>query len=344
MKKKILVIALSIITLTLNATIWRVSQDDSYLPHFKTVQEAVDGSSAGDTIYVYPGVYEGILLNKPLSIFGAGYYLNENLNDSIIRFKSGTSIATITVNKLGSNSCLQSISIHAGAPSVYCDSVSVFKISNCHIVGGISLRNSSNIIIQKSIVGGSYFSINGRLTSNGYQSWWIGNIVGWIAIGGFDCRAVTIKNNVVSDRSISFNENSEIYIKNNLISGDIGVSNSTIENNILMGNNFSFTNCWLQYNVIKTGSNYNYPLNNSIFATNEQVYPNPIVTDHHQLPQNSIAKGKGEGGVDCGPFGGDDPYQISGISTIPSIVDFNVKVQATEASGLKMRIKIKANK
>lgn len=332
MKKQILIIALSIITLTINATIWRVSQDDSYLPNFKTVQAAVDGANAGDTIYVYPGTYDGILLNKSITIFGVGYYLNENSNDSINRFKSATSISTISVNKLGSNSSLHCISIYAGAPSVNCDSVSNLEISNCQIGGGAIFTNSKNIKIQKSIIGGVY------VNSNKYM------FFGWISIGGFNCKAITIKNNVILDKSISFNENSEVYLKNNLAYGDIGVSNSTIENNILMGNNFYFTNCWSQYNVIKTGSNYNYSLNNSIFATLEQVYPNPITTDHYQLSPNSMAKGKGEEGIDCGPFGGDDPYQISGVSTIPSIVDFNVKAQASEATGLKMRIKIKANK
>lgn len=344
MRKLFLISILLISVVCVNATIWRVAQDDSYLPHFKTVQTAINGANAGDTIYVYPGSYSGVLLDKPLVIFGAGYFLNENSNDSISRFKSGTSIETISVNKSGSYSSIQSISVFAGAPSVYCDSVSYFEISNCYIEGGTSLRNSSNIKIQKSIVVGQYFSILGRLLSNGYNSWWADNITGWISIGGYNCKAITIKNNIISDKSINFNENSEIYIINNLIRGDIGVTNSTIENNILMGNNFSFTNCWSQYNVIKTGSNYNFPLNNSIFATYEQVYPNPITTDHYQLPSNSAANGKGEGGVDCGPFGGDSPYQISGISTIPSIIDFNVKGMATEATGLKMKIKIKANK
>jgi len=347
MRTKLLIVSALLVVNLINAAIWRVSQDDSYLPHFKTVQAAIDGANAGDTVYVYPGTYDGVILNKTLAIFGAGYYLNENANDSIIRFKSGTSIATISLNKSGSNSYLQSISIYDGSPSIYCDSVSNFEISNCNIVGGICLRNSSNIIIQKSIIGGNYFTVNGlwNSSSNHYAGgWWVGSITGYLSIGGFNCKAITISNNIISDKQLVLNENSEAYVKNNIISGDVGISNSTIENNILMGNNFYFTNCWSQYNVIKTGSNYNYPLNNSIFATYEQVYPVAPVTDHFQLIANSVAKAKGEGGTDCGPFGGEDTYQISGISTIPSIVDFNVKAQATEVSGLKMRIKIKANK
>lgn len=332
MKKQILVIALSIITLAVNATIWRVSQDDSYLPHFKTVQAAVDGANAGDTIYVYPGTYgENVLVGKKLALFGAGYWLTESRTDSLSRFLIGTSLYNITFGMGSSESSITGFYFYSNSSTFICETTSNILISNINTRVRMQINNSTNIIIKKSYL-------------EGISRYWNGNDWYDYGIVVSNSKNILIENSLLF-RDCIFDDKSEVYLKNNYFNGNFSIWNATLENNIFMGSNYNFTYCWIENNIFQTGCTLNNPpLINCMYATLAQVYPNTILTDHYQLPANSVAKAKGLNGVDCGPFGGDDPYQISGVSTIPSIVDFNVKAHATEATGLKMRIKIKANK
>ncbi|MFH0882855.1 MAG: right-handed parallel beta-helix repeat-containing protein, partial [bacterium] len=61
-----------------------------------------------------------------------------------------------------------------------------------------------------------------------------------------------------------------------------------------------------------------------------------------QLAVDSPAEGVGVGGVDCGMFGGNDPYVLSGIPPIPTITHFFAPSTASQASGLNVELKAKA--
>ena len=58
----------------------------------------------------------------------------------------------------------------------------------------------------------------------------------------------------------------------------------------------------------------------------------------YMLSANSPAKGAGEGGVDCGAFGGDEPYVIGGVPSGPIIQELTVP-QVTSGSTINVRVK-----
>lgn len=300
------------------AAIWRVSKDATYLPHYSDVQAAVDSAEAGDSIYVYPGDYGNMTVKKKLAIFGVGYFLVENAKDSLTKFVSPSKLGSITF-KSGSNNSLIS-GLHSGR--VYCDTVSNINISG-NRVNGISLRSSNSIQIH-------------RCYSDEY-------------IDGTKSNGVIINNNIIANY-IAFDSESSLDIYNNYSSWEISVSNSNIYNNInnCPGNywngyrNHSQYNCLARNNIYMTNG-FGTAENNNFQSNSEQIYPNGLINDNYKLTAGSTAIGKGIGGVDCGPFGGDDPYILSGINYIPTIVTLKVPNQVSNESGLKLEVIVKSN-
>ena len=85
---------------------------------------------------------------------------------------------------------------------------------------------------------------------------------------------------------------------------------------------------------MQSNTTYNNNIGNSTqFGTenSNQIYGNMVdifvgagSTDGKwQLKQGSQAIGAGVGGIDCGMFGGNFPFVLSGIPAIPAIYEFN---------------------
>jgi hypothetical protein len=127
-------------------------------------------------------------------------------------------------------------------------------------------------------------------------------------------------------------------VKNNLIYGvPVIDDNVNYYNNIFIGNNGSsdILNNVVAYNnvcVFCTGTtnNNNFHTNaySTIFNATEPRILDDLEDARFQLPSTSPAKGKGVGGVDCGPFGGINPYVLSGIPAYPSITEITVGTQS----------------
>jgi hypothetical protein len=58
------------------------------------------------------------------------------------------------------------------------------------------------------------------------------------------------------------------------------------------------------------------------------------------LSENSPAKGAGSNGTDIGPFGGPDPYRLSGLPNLPNIYELSSGGLVT-GDELPVQIKIK---
>jgi len=61
-----------------------------------------------------------------------------------------------------------------------------------------------------------------------------------------------------------------------------------------------------------------------------------------QLKAVSPAIGAGEGGADCGAFGGPNPYILSGLPVGPTIYELNVSSYVKPDGKLPMTIKVKS--
>lgn len=326
MRSKVLLVLAIFGVNFINATIWRVSKDATYLPHYNEIQAAVDNAQAGDTIYVYPGSYSNLSISKLVTIIGSGYFHLENRKDSLTRITTDIYIHQINFNQGSDYSCLIGITVD-----------SYFWSSNWD--GGVFIEASSNLTLKGNKI--NSLVINNSNLINIQRNYITGRA--YRGIDGGNSKGLIFSNNVIHT-SLGFDANSDVVIKNNYIGGDVNVTNSMLENNILMGQNFSIASSWEQFNIFKTGCNLSTISINSGFATFEEVYPTAPVADNFQLPTNSVAKAKGNGGADCGPFGGLQPYCLSGIIAIPTIVSFFGEPQVSSESGLKVRVKVRSNR
>ena len=332
MKIKIILVAVIFLTLDAYANIWRVSKDATYLPHFSEIQAAVDGAGIGDTIYVYPGSYNNVAINKLITIIGSGYFHVENAKDSLTRITTDINIHEINFKKGSDYSCLIGLSMlntNNCSGGVFCDSTSNLTFKGNRITS-LYFRNSNLININRNY-------ITGHISGNSYYG--CTNDI----ISGNNAKNIILSNNIILS-SISFDTNSDVSIKNNYIGGDINVTNSMLENNILMGQNFAISTSWEQYNIFKTACNYSTLSNSSFYSTYAEVYPVTPIADNYQLSNTSVAKGKGVGGIDLGPFGGNNPYRLSGVIDIPSIISLYGEPQVSSESGLNIRVKVKGNR
>ncbi len=94
----------------------------------------------------------------------------------------------------------------------------------------------------------------------------------------------------------------------------------------------------------------NLPSSNTINANPDALfvgYPtntNNLAPDARaQLAPNSVAKTAGVGGTEAGAFGGDMPYVLSGIPTVPNIYQLTVPIQVPQNGTLNIQIKAKTN-
>ena len=100
--------------------------------------------------------------------------------------------------------------------------------------------------------------------------------------------------------------------------------------------------------LFEVSSSVNASSNQNIFNINPSDefigYPNstPSFDAQYQLSETSQAIGYATDGGDCGIFGGDNPYVLSGIPSIPMIYDFDVPLDATTGDGIDINIKVKS--
>jgi hypothetical protein len=79
------------IAMTMDAKVWRVNNRVNVQADFTTLNSAVSGASAGDTIYLEgsPNSYGNAgYIAKQLTIIGTGYFLNENDSSQVFKESS----------------------------------------------------------------------------------------------------------------------------------------------------------------------------------------------------------------------------------------------------------------
>lgn len=313
----LLLISCLLFAVNLQATkLWRVTKDASFMPHFGDLQLAINGADSGDTIYVYPGNYGTVEISKKLTIFGVGYFLAENAKDTITTFVGTSNVDNINFIAGADFSIISGMTVNNG---INCTNVNNITISG-NRYGNIGLTSSNYIVIKKNYGGG---------------------------ISGIYCSNTLVSNNILS--GINFDVNSNLFFQNNYTNGRIIMSNSTLINNIDSYDSFQayhfpnqFNNCSIMNNISLNalyGSN-----NGNIQSALDLIFTYPIIADNYQLSSNSAAKGIGLGGVDCGPFGGNDPYCLSGLNYIPSIAKLSMPLNVTGNNGLSVKVIVKSNR
>ena len=299
---------------------------------YSSFQQAHDNASPGDTILIYGSTTTysngGTTVNKPLTVIGPGYFLNEN-PETQVKNVSATFSSSIQFNPGSEGSVFIGLhleGLNVNAPNIELRRNRITAILVNGNIDGLLIKQNfilSEIICQAGCSGLLVF--NNRMGNVRHQ-------------GGATVSGIFHNNIIDGSFDPSLLPRSSEY-KNNIFL-DSNPANEVV--NPAIDNTFS-------HNLF-VGTNPSLSVLDGIDGNQIGVDPNLFVglsgnsTDgQYQLSQNSVAIGAGGGGTDCGIFGGDDPYRLSGIPPIPTIFELEVPINATIQDGLNITIKAKAN-
>ena len=301
-----------------NAKIWRVNNTAGVVADFTTVQAAHDAATGGDTIHVEASAsgYSGVTVTKQIVIIGDGYFLT---TDTVLQANTNNSnVSTVTFNAGSANSVMEGLTIN------YVD------------------IHTDHILIKRNYFGGTWQYLNA---------------------GANNC---TFSGNYFASYGLYENSGpiSNLYVGNNifaLVNITLGVDVAgTFENNTV----------WNGYTV----SLYNFQVDNNIFASGTPFTANNVVPFNNignstqfgntngnqqnvnmstvflltgsldaqfQLLAGSPAIGTGYQGVDCGAFGGPNPYKIGLIPSVPTI--YKLTVPPVGTSTISVTVSTRSN-
>ena len=162
-----------------------------------------------------------------------------------------------------------------------------------------------------------------------------------------------VSNNIFTNSGIYIGEGSTGAFLNNVAT----CANITLPSNFDIKNNVFFTletanvdlpmlpDPNVSYNISIT-NHFGTDNNNQANVSEASLFLGALTesTDGKwQLKAGSPAIGAGEGGVDCGAFGGPQPYILSGLPVGPVIYELNVSSYSTEDNKLPVTIKVKSH-
>ena len=333
MKKYAILTAMALgLTLTSSATVWRVNNQTGTDPDFTSVSTAMSSASVvnGDTIYLEPSAtnYNSITVTKQLVFIGNGYLLDtagaSNGNGGMQENTHESSVSSYVFLNAGSEgSMFIGITFNS---SLYFNTIT----SNANIVVEKCRFSSSNTLYAPGTK--TFNNITMRKCWFSYSS----------GASIFNSASVTVNNLMVENcifnntyyyAQVSMTLNSastNITFRNNTAPSFIG-TNAYVANNIFFNSYGStFNSCIVNNNLFvanQTGvtvGSLSTNGNNLVGQTLANIIVNTGSDDgKYKLAAASPALGGGEdiGGTkpDCGAFGGNDPYKLSGIPNIPSI-------------------------
>jgi len=307
-----------LLSISASAKIWRVNNNSGINADFTTAQEAHDGASFGDTLFFEgsPDSYGNLVMTKKLVIIGPGYHLILNENTQVS--KASARITKIDINDGAQHSIIMGMDFYAHGgyqhdTSINTDSVT---ITRCKL-NQINFVSASRTSAVGVVISQCFIALGG--INYGYSS------------GNTTISNVIIVNNIIDGHGHISIKGKGHLIANNYISETVKVEGSKISSNIIKGEIFENETNALSYNRANVG--------NSVASYFTQNSESP--DGYFMLAENSPAKGAGEGGIDCGPYGGVNPYVLSGIPKGPHIYDAVIGSSATIEDGLKISIKIK---
>jgi len=306
MKRLIILFMMTLFTTTLSAAIITVDINHPSIGDYKTLQEAHDAASLGDTIYVYPSLsrYDGISVTKQLKIIGAGF-----LYDSAVNGVYPSRITSMSFKAGSEGSELKGF--EAYQIDIETDNITV-KNNYCF---GIFVHSSANgiIIIHNKIINQSDSSLDVAIKVSSYTHVLISN-------------NIIVSKKVGSYSIISFNDTS-LYISHNVIEAVYGALYFSVRvNGIVMNNIVRSGNVW--GNSVEYFNNMSQSTQFDSFSgagnigniDMTTVFVDPTNFDY-KLKTDSPAIGAGYSGEDLGIYGGNSPYIDNGAGTgIPTII------------------------
>lgn len=326
MKLLNLIILLSafLCTQNLKAAIWRVNNIAGMSADFTTLTAAHTGAVAGDTLYIEPSAtsYGNLTITKQLVIIGAGYFQAQNYPTYPT---NGLSIVgTLALNTGSSGSIIYGLG------------------------GGLLSLNAANLIISRNHDMRITIGVSSNISI-------ISNYRLEIIAGSVASNILISNNHIIN---INTNSNLQAVFQNNILEivgasySLVSMNSQVVRNNILLlsesgSSFFTLTNCTVSNNIDAQLGQTRFGTISSNFGnvavTNIFVGSSGTSTDGQwKLKLGSPAIGAGLGGIDCGMYGGDSPYVLSGIAPGPAVTKFNTSGQGSNSTPLQVSISVES--
>ncbi|MVM32438.1 hypothetical protein GO755_20505 [Spirosoma sp. HMF4905] len=331
------------------AKIWRVNNNNGITANFTTLQAAHDGAASGDTLHLEgsPNSYGNLTANKKLVIIGPGFFLD--LNPNLQVFSQTAKVDNIRFNEGAEGSVVMGLEMSDRELAIFCNDIAVrrnrfsytYQTTLDYYTGSINLyyKSSNSSIPVSSIVISQNYGC--RIDIN-YASTAILITNNYIGYSGSSSDATT-------GTALEMHENAVAIIQNNIFRrGKIVAYNSSVTNNILYAGTFEGARN-LVSNNIGYGTQFGTSNGNKSNVVMSTVFDATGTSDAYwKLKSGSPAIGAGYGSttqnpVDCGIFGGNTPYVLSGIPPVPAIYAFTNQPVGSTNDPIDVTIKVRSN-
>ncbi len=324
----------------------------------QSLQTAIDNAPAGSTILVDGGSYGAVTLGKKITLIGAGGFVENPTIITSILFQLGSSNSSILGFKVNGglvDNKFISIKIWDNLDNIlimrnYIPNT-IETVSDCNPCGSI---NNLSIIhnLTGGVVLGAMPTINNFTVKN--------NILGGFMPVHSCCYGSRFGNSIITGVIVNNTfanpiQNYPLYTISPAYINDcyLNQSSSIIFKNNIFYNDGNYGICPFystNYNAI-TADNGGYPYNstntlnvdvNSLFVGFPINISGESLPFQFQLAPNSPARGAGENGIDCGAFGGTDPFPLSG-TTGPQIYELSAPSSVSSGQTLNVTVKAKVS-
>ncbi len=328
-------ITTTILLLTLLLTVnthaqntWVISNNPTFEADFSRLIDACESSQvqAGDILLVQGSgtSYGNDTINKPVVVIGPGNYFGASENVQVYSYMPAT---------------FGQINILDGGQGAYLSGTKSNRID----------VETDEVIVQRNSMGYLYISGNNIVMTQNY----ISNICCITQ----DSNNLLISSNYILNFGKSNNSiNMDCVVEYNVInyngattSSSTAPVNSAFRNNIINNVAFSegsgFNNTFSHNIIVSSGPSLNGVSGNQVVSDWSSLFVGSTgnSTDGQwQLSESSEALGAGINGVDCGMFGGSEPYVLNGVPAIPQIYEFFTPTSAT-SNGLDVHLKARSN-
>lgn len=309
---------------------------------YSTIQAAHDASANGDIIYMEASgtSYGTLTCAKRLTFYGRGYFLdtNPNGNDNPI----DAQIGDVTFSNGSSNAVMSGLNVQGRI--TFGTSVSGITVERSYIYWGVTFNSTctgatsqfaNSCTVKQCYI--YYYGIRGSCGT------WENNanrisILNCILNPSTSCNGCggnlihQLNNALVSHTVVG-----GIYSNANSI-----ITNSVIHGSVTTNTSTTFNNCMNTGNNLPVGNgNQNGVDFANVYISNTSS-PN-IPDTRYQLSVGSPARGAGINGTDVGPFGGPNPYVLSGQPPIPIITNLVSPPSGNNNAPLNVKISVRSN-
>lgn len=329
---------------SLFATTFRVNNTPNTDADFDNLIDAHAIARNGDTLLIEGsgGSYGSLTMTKRLTLIGPGYFLDENPNTSV----SVTAKLDFLILDPGTDN----------EPSTGAAASEIIGLDFSNSASGRSIDIRVDDVIVRKCYLRSVYILNGAVRvkpATGVQiiqNYFTGAVYNSSASSD-PVVNVQILNNIFG-ASISFRPGSSGAILHNIMqrglsvigfAGEIrsNIISSTRENDVEIP---SLPNNQISHNIAAAGQFGDANGNFTTVVDNLFVGEAGNSTDGQwQLRPNSLAANRAHDGTDIGPFGGDNPYVLSGQGGSPAIIFFEAEPIGTASNRLKVRIRAKSS-